>query len=88
VHGNDDPNKVHEYDKLAPWQYHKLPETMGCRDWFCTTVTTNADLESALQKARKRPGAAYIEILMGSKLAAANSPEVLDRLYQAGTPKA
>jgi len=88
VQANNDRDKIHEYDKLAPWQYHKLPEAMGCRDWFCTAVGTNADLESALQKARKHPGAAYIEILLGSKMAPALPPPLIDRFYQAGTPKA
>ena len=85
VMGNSDPNKVHEFDKLAPWQYHKLPEAMGCRDWFCTSVETNAELESALQKARKQPGAAYIEILLGS-MPPAGPPQLLERLYQTATP--
>ncbi len=86
VQGNSDPKKVRAYNKIAPWQYHKLPEAMGCRDWFCTSVETNAELESALQKARKQPGAAYIEILLPSELPAAAPREVLDRLYQTATP--
>ena len=85
VMGNSDPKKVHEFDKLAPWHYHKLPEAMGCRDWFCTSVETNAEFESALQKARKLPGAAYIEILLGSMPPAAPAP-LLERLYQTATP--
>ena len=83
VQGNSDPKKVHVYDKLAPWQYHKLPEAMGCRDWFCTSVQTNAELEAALQKARKNPGAAYIEVLLGSEhLMPGASTEVIDRQYR------
>lgn len=81
-------NKHCEYNKLAPWQYHKIPEVMGCRDWFCTSVKTNAEFESALQKARKHPGAAYIEILLGSKLIAPAPPEKLDAGYQTKPPKA
>jgi indolepyruvate decarboxylase len=86
VQGNTDREKIHSYDKLAPWQYHKLPEAMGCRDWFCTVVATNAELETAPQKARKQPGAAYIEILMGPKMATAMPLPLIDRVYQAGTP--
>jgi indolepyruvate decarboxylase len=83
IQGNGDPKKVHDYDKLAPWQYHKLPEAMGCRDWFCTSVQTNADLEAALQKARKNPSAAYIEILLGSeRLVPGASADFIDRLYR------
>jgi indolepyruvate decarboxylase len=83
VYGNSDPKKVHVYNKLAPWQYHKLPEAMGCRDWFSTSVQTNADLEAALQKARKNPGASYIEVLLGSeKLVPALTPEQVQTLYR------
>ncbi|OJW51192.1 MAG: hypothetical protein BGO67_12790 [Alphaproteobacteria bacterium 41-28] len=86
VMGNSNPDKVHIYNKLAPWQYHKLPEAMGCRDWFCTSVETNAQFESALQNARKQPGAAYIELLLGSKMVTPLPPEMIDRMYQAKTP--
>jgi len=85
---NSDPKKVKNYDQLAPWQYHKLPEAMGCRDWFCKRVETNADLDSALQQARKHPGAAYIEIVPGPKMANAAPPEVIERMYQATLPPA
>jgi indolepyruvate decarboxylase len=85
--GNSDSKKVHTYDKLALWQYHKLPEAMGCRDWFCTSVATNAELDSALQKTRKLSGASYIEIQLGSEnMVAAAPPQAIDRMYQANTP--
>lgn len=87
--GNNNPDKIRNFDRLAPWQYHKLPEAMGCRDWLCTSVETNAEIDAALEKARKHPGAAYIEILVGcEKLVPAAPPEVLDRIYQTGPPKA
>jgi hypothetical protein len=61
---------------------------MGCRDWFCISVETNAELDAALQKARSLPGASYIEIRLGSeKLLPALFPEELERLYQVPTPK-
>jgi len=88
VMGNSNPDNIRIYDKLAPWQYHKIPEAMGCRDWFCPRVETNAEFDSALQKARKHPGASYIEILLGSKVIAPGlTPEVIDRMYQIGPPK-
>jgi len=40
---------------------------MGCRDWFCTSVDANAELDAALKKARMLPGASYIEIQLGSE---------------------
>jgi indolepyruvate decarboxylase len=85
---NSDSKKIKNYDQLAPWQYHKLPEAMGCRDWFCKRVETNADLDSALQQARKHPGAAYIEIVPEPKMANAAPPELVERMYQATLPPA
>jgi indolepyruvate decarboxylase len=89
VQGNSDPDKVRNFDRLAPWQYHKLPEAMGCRDWLCSSVETNAEFDAALENARKHPGAAYIEVLLGGdKLVPALPPEALDRMYQTAPPKA
>ena len=55
--------KGHAYDDLAGWQYHKLPEAMGCLDWFTARVTTIGELGAALAEARSRAGASYIEIV-------------------------
>jgi indolepyruvate decarboxylase len=89
VMGNSDPAKIKTYDRLPLWQYQKLPEAMGCRDWFCASVETNAELDAALKKARTLPGASYIEIQLGSeKLLPALSQEELERFYQVQTPKA
>jgi indolepyruvate decarboxylase len=88
VLGNNNPAKIRNFDKLAPWRYHKLPEAMGCRDWYCTSTQTNEEFNAALEKARKHPGAAYIEVLLGcQKLVPAEPPEALDRIYQTGPPK-
>ena len=88
VMGNSDPAKIKNYDRLPLWQYHKLPEAMGCRDWFCVSVETNAELDAALKKARTLPGASYIEVQLGSeKLLPALPPEALERLYQVKAPK-
>jgi len=67
VMGNSDPARIKRCDRLPLWQYHKLPEAMGCRDWFCTSVDTNAELDAALKKARTLPGASYIQIQLGSE---------------------
>ncbi len=79
-------NKDCEYNKLAAWQYHKIPEVMGCHDWFCTRVRTNEELARALEKARKHPGAAYIEILLGPQLIPPATPEKLEAGYQTKPP--
>jgi len=79
-------NEYHAYNDLAPWQYHLLPAAMGCRDWFCARVTTNAELESALAEARSRPTAAYLEIMMDTTLIEPASQGKLDEGYQTAPP--
>jgi TPP-dependent 2-oxoacid decarboxylase len=86
--GNSNPDRIKSYDRLPPWKYHKLPETIGCRDWFCISVETNAGLDAALKKTRTLPGASYIEVQLGSeKLLPALPPEALERFYQVKPPE-
>jgi indolepyruvate decarboxylase len=75
-------NEVREYNNLAPWQYATLPDAMGCDDWFCTSVTTNDELDIALDKARDRSSAAYIEVIMDRSLVAPASAEKLGAGYE------
>jgi indolepyruvate decarboxylase len=53
------------YNDLAPWDYHTLPAALGCRDWFTAKVSTNGQLEAAMQKADEAETASYIEIVAG-----------------------
>jgi indolepyruvate decarboxylase len=88
LQGNSNPEDIHVYDKIPAWKYHLLPEAMGCRDWFCASVATNEELDSALATARKRPGAAYIEIVLtGTPMPPAMPAASIDRLYQVATPE-
>jgi indolepyruvate decarboxylase len=65
-----------------------IPEAMGCRDWFCVSVATNAEFDSALATARERYGAAYIEIVLtATEMPPAMPARFIDRLYQVETPK-
>ena len=75
-------NEPREYNNLAPWKYATLPEAMGCQDWFCTSVTTNEELDAALDTARDRSSAAYIEVVMDSSLIAPASAEKLEARYE------
>lgn len=73
----------HEYDRLAAWNYAKLPEVFGCRDWYSVRVETVAQLSQALEVAGRGDRAAYVEIVLG----AADTPHplpdpVLDRMYE------
>jgi indolepyruvate decarboxylase len=51
------------YNDLAPWDYHKLPAALGCKDWFTAKVETNGELEAVMQKAAATDTASYIEIV-------------------------
>jgi len=51
------------YNDLPKWQYHKLPETFGCQDWYCVRVTTTGELDAALEEVNKGDKAAYIEVV-------------------------
>ena len=88
LQGNSNPLDIHIYDKISAWKYHLIPEAMGCRDWFCVSVATNAELDSALATARERYGAAYIEIVLtATEMPPAMPARFIDRLYQVETPK-
>lgn len=52
------------YNDLAPWQYAKLPETLGCKDWISIKIRTNAELDAVLEKATGDKKAYYIEVML------------------------
>jgi len=52
------------YNDLARWNYAKLPEALGCTNWFSAKVATVAELEEALKKAEVGDSGAYIEVIM------------------------
>jgi indolepyruvate decarboxylase len=51
------------YNDLAQWHYAKLPEALGCDDWFATRVTTCGELDQAIRKAESGGTGAYIEVV-------------------------
>lgn len=51
------------YNDLAQWDYSKLPDALGCKDWFCTKVTSCEELEEAILKAESCGTGAYIEVI-------------------------
>lgn len=52
------------YNDLAQWQYHLLPHVLGCKDWVCVKVKTNAELDKVLEQASQGKTAFYIEVVM------------------------
>jgi indolepyruvate decarboxylase len=51
------------YNDIAQWRYTELPHAFGCDNWLTRRVTTNTELNSALEAASESKTAAYIEIV-------------------------
>jgi indolepyruvate decarboxylase len=72
------------YNDLAPWNYAQLPGVLGCTDWFTARVTTNAELDAAMEKAATCGTGAYIEVItdmMAASPMAMRLHESLQTLY-------
>jgi len=52
------------YNDLSSWNYAKLPEALGCKDWFTAKAANRAELEEAMEKADTCGAGAYIEVVM------------------------
>ncbi|HEY9774861.1 MAG TPA: thiamine pyrophosphate-binding protein [Planktothrix sp.] len=51
------------YNDVAQWNYHQLPQALGCEGWFSTRATTCEELDAALAKAQTCGTGAYIEVV-------------------------
>ncbi len=51
------------YNDLAPWNYHLLPQALGCDGWYTARVATCGELDAALARAQAGGSAAYIEVV-------------------------
>jgi indolepyruvate decarboxylase len=76
----------HEYDDLAPVQYHLLPAAFGCKDWYSARVGTVAELEHSLAAIDAHDGAAYIEVMIPNEESQPLPPATIDRAYKLNTP--
>jgi len=50
------------YNELPQWQYHKLPEVLGCNNWIMGKVTTCGELDKIMEELNNAKTGAYIEI--------------------------
>ncbi len=66
------------YNDLADWNYCKLPEALGCKDWFSARVSTNNELDEAMRQAETNGTGAYIEVVTDRNAA----PPVAMALHQ------
>lgn len=69
------------YNNLAGWEYSKLPEALGCKQWFCCRVTRCDELDDALLQAENAQHGSYIEIVTGRY----EAPELATKLHQSLT---
>ncbi|WP_292375520.1 alpha-keto acid decarboxylase family protein [Methanosarcina sp. UBA411] len=51
------------YNDLAEWQYHKLPEVLGCNNWIMRKVTTCGELDKTMEELGSTKTGAYIEVV-------------------------
>lgn len=66
------------YNELAEWQYHKLPEILGCNDWVMRKVTTCGELDKVMEELENTKTGAYIEIVT-PKLSA---PSIVETIHK------
>ena len=77
----------HEYDNLAPVNYHLVPEAFGCKGWLTAKASTVAELEDAISKIEKHDGAAYIEVMIPESESQPFPADLIDKMYKFRTPK-
>ena len=52
------------YNDIAKWQYHKLPEGLGCDGWMIRKAATCGELDHILSELGDITTGAYVEIVM------------------------
>jgi indolepyruvate decarboxylase len=53
----------YRYNDLVQWQYHKLPEVLGCNDWIMRKAITCGDLDKIMAELDNTKTGAYVEIV-------------------------
>lgn len=77
----------HDYDDLAPVNYHLLPQAFGCRNWLSARVSTVAELDQVLDQIDAHDGAAYIEVMIPNEESQPMADAIIDRGYKLRTPE-
>jgi indolepyruvate decarboxylase len=54
----------HEYDNLAPVNYHPVLAACGSKVWLTAKASKIAELEDVISKVVKHDAAAYIEVMI------------------------
>jgi len=93
VMGNHKPTHIQDFDRIASWNYYRIPEAMGCNRWLTRWVDFSElkhlskameSLRQAMEDARNHPDvAAYIVIKLDPNILFPALPErIRERLYQ------
>jgi len=51
------------YNDVAQWNYHLLPQALGCEGWFTARATTCDELDAAMSTAEACGTGAYVEVV-------------------------
>ncbi len=51
------------YNDLVQWQYHRLPEGLGCKGWLTRKVSTSGELDQVMAELPEVNTAAYVEVV-------------------------
>jgi len=88
IYGVEDllSERGHEYDNLAPVNYHLLPEALGCKGWLTAKVTTVAELDEIISKIATYDGAVYVEVLIPESESQPLSDDIKNQIYKFRTP--
>ena len=90
IYGVEDllSERGHEYDNIAPVNYHLLPEAFGCKGWLSAKVSTVNELEETLKRIEGHDGAAYVEVMIPETESQPLPESMKDRTYKFKTPTA
>ncbi|MBC3844480.1 hypothetical protein GXW82_43135 [Streptacidiphilus sp. 4-A2] len=84
--GSPPQEQGHVYDFLAPWNYHELPEALGCTGWYTARVTTLGELDSALATAVKHDNGCCLEMMPGRSDIPSSPPDAQPDLLHRSAP--
>ena len=90
IYGIEDvlSERGHEYDNIAPVNYHLIPKALGCTGWLSKRVETIKDLEETLETLKTHDEAAYIEVMIPESESQPFPEEIINQIYKFRTPHA
>ena len=65
------------YNDIAKWQYHRLPEGLGCEGWMIRKAATCGELDRVLAELSDINTGAYVELIMPEM----SAPELMKAMH-------